>query len=285
MKRVVKLLSEIGRVVSFVAWFTALIVIVFTLTSRRSNGVTRMETEGNHEFGEPHPIETPKLAVFIHGAGGGGWEWKQWVPIFEKAGYKCVAKDLVRTSKGLAATRFDDYLDQVKAWSSSPDKPKVVLIGASMGGILALRAAMDIQPAALVLVNSVGPKGMNKPKNTSYPPIVRWAGGPFRETVASMPDSDEDMQRFAWTHWRDESGAVLREIAQGIEVTPPKCPLLVVLGDKDTDVPNQVGEQMALTYSGSTLTFKDMSHVGPLLGTKAPDVANGVLRWLDGKLR
>src|ERR1017187_3801598 len=81
---------------------------------------------------------TPNAAMFIHGAGGGGWEWKAWVPVFEKAGWTCIAKDLMATRTGIEATRFSDYLAQVEAQALANGKGKLVLIGASMGGILAL---------------------------------------------------------------------------------------------------------------------------------------------------
>ena len=103
-----------------------------------------------------------KVAVFVHGAGGGGWEWNSWTPVFEKAGWQCIAEDLVPVKQGIAKTTFHDYLAQVEHWGDDARPGKLVLIGASMGGILALKASERLNPDALVLVNSVGPAGIDK---------------------------------------------------------------------------------------------------------------------------
>jgi pimeloyl-ACP methyl ester carboxylesterase len=39
------------------------------------------------------------VAVMIHGAGGGGWEWDAWRPVFEHGGWDVIAADLM-PSKG-----------------------------------------------------------------------------------------------------------------------------------------------------------------------------------------
>src|SRR5688572_9695876 len=101
-------------------------------------------------------ILAPKpVAVMIHGAGGGGWEYRFWKPVFETAGYRVVAPDLVPERGGYEKTTFDDYVRQVvKAGGTRPD----ILIGASMGGVLVLKAAERLQPRAIVLVCSTAPK-------------------------------------------------------------------------------------------------------------------------------
>ena len=38
--------------------------------------------------------------VCIHGAGGGGWEYAKWDPIFRAAGYRVIANDLVPVAAG-----------------------------------------------------------------------------------------------------------------------------------------------------------------------------------------
>jgi pimeloyl-ACP methyl ester carboxylesterase len=232
---------------------------------------------------ELHPPE--KVAIFIHGAGGGGWEWDAWTPIFEKAGWKCIAEDLQPSKGGIGQTRFVDYLAQVEHKAKSQQPRSVILIGASMGGILALKAGENIKPDAIVLANSVGPKGVGNPNPKNYPKVVEWSKGTLQETREAMPDSDEAIIQFAFRHWRDESGAVLNEISQGIEVKPPPCPTLIVVGDQDTDVPPSTGREIAKKFNAQLMEFKGMSHVGPLLGIRAPEVATSVLEWLEENIR
>lgn len=232
-----------------------------------------------------NPTPLQKVAVFIHGAGGGGWEWNAWKPVFEKAGWTCVAEDLVPTSAGIAETRFSDYEYQVEHWATTHGPSHLVLIGASMGGILALKAGGKLHPEAIVLVNSVGPAGVVHRAPKSYPSVIEWSKGTLKETQDSMPDSDEATIQFAFKHWRDESGAVLTEISKGITVQKPSGHLLVILGDKDTDVPNAIGREMAKKFGGQLKVFKGMSHVSPLLGTRAPEVAKYTVDWLNKKIR
>ena len=172
------------------------------------------------------------VAVMVHGAGGGGWEYHLWQPVFEKAGWVVIAPDLKPADGGLEKTRFADYLSQVQDWSKRRGG-KLVLIGASMGGILSLKAAETIKPDAIILVNSTTPTGIGPRRgDAAAPAIIRWANGPREETEVAMPDSDQATIDYAWKRWRDESGAVVNEIRAGIQARKPACPVLVVLGSK-----------------------------------------------------
>ena len=220
----------------------------------------------------------PQTIVMIHGAGGGAWEYDLWQPIFTAAGYRVIANDLQPGPAGLGATTFADYLAQVISWL--PTGEQVILVGASMGGILALQVAQLITLDALILVNSVPPAGVGAPPvSAPRPAIVRWANGPLAETSAALFDSDEATIQWAWPRWRDESGAVLNQIAAGIPTQPPACPTLVVLGERDTDIPDQTGLALAAWASADVVLYHGMSHVGPLLSRRAQEVAQMIGVW------
>ncbi|GAB4453089.1 MAG: hypothetical protein OHK0029_05180 [Armatimonadaceae bacterium] len=221
----------------------------------------------------------PGVAVMVHGAGGGGWEYDLWKPVWEKAGWKVIAPDLQPAKGGLSETTFTDYQHQVRKWC--PSSRRIVLVGASMGGILALSVAKDVQPAALVLVNSVppavvGPERAAKP----YPEIVRWANGPLQETRDALPDSDEKTVQWAWKRWRDESGTVLNSLSRGINVPKPTVPTLAVLSEKDTDIPYTTGLKIAGWAGADIHLYHGMSHVGPLMSRRHTEVAEAILLWL-----
>jgi len=218
------------------------------------------------------------VVVMIHGAGGGGWEWEKWRPVFARAGWRVVAHDLQPASGGLAKTTLADYERQVVSWC--PKGQPVVLVGASMGGMLALRVAERVRARAVVLVNSVTPKGSG---GKSFPAVVRWANGPLEDTRVAMPDSDEPTIRAAWKRWRDESGTVMTELSKGVVVAPPRKPTLVVVGREDTDVRPIDSLAMAMRLRADVIEYAGMSHVGPLLGRRAPEVAATVLQWLRAR--
>lgn len=229
----------------------------------------------------PEPETAKPVALMIHGAGGGGWEWRFWQEEFEKAGWTVLAPDLQPAANGLAKTTVEDYVEQVR--KQAPANGKFILIGASMGGILVLKAAETLRPTALILVNSVPPKGVEwTPKETPIPDVIPWANGPLQDTREALWDSDEEVILWAHERWRDESGAVVRALRAGIEVRKPSCPVLVIASDKDTDIPPDVSQRLAAWAGADFVEYREMSHVGPLLGRRARQVAQHTLGWLGG---
>src|SRR6185437_6554618 len=99
----------------------------------------------------PIDMQQRRTVVFVHGAGGGGWEWNVWRRVFAANGWHCRAPDLQPAPAGLAATRLCDYVDQVVAAANAagPPSPQTVLTGASLGGLLALAASAQVAVAAL----------------------------------------------------------------------------------------------------------------------------------------
>ena len=191
----------------------------------------------------------------FHGAGGGRWEWAIWRRVFEAHGWNVSTPDLQPVAGGLAATQVRDYVDQVLYWmqqagyhghnGSTPEDPvpKLVLIGASLGGLLVLIASARIAPALLVLINPLAPAAIgsiaieSRLGRQDYPDIVRWGTRrSLASTARAMPDADAAARLFAFRRWRDESGPVLRAAASGIQVEFMACPTLVLIGENDTDV-------------------------------------------------
>lgn len=221
--------------------------------------------------------------ICVHGAGGGGWEYDLWKPVLERRGYGVVAKDLLPAPEGLARTTLADYVAQARTWI--PQGESVVLVGASMGGIVALRVAESVRTAAVVLVNSVPPAGVRSARTPTetFPPVVKWANGAIAETRAAMPDSDEATIQKAWRGWRNESGAVMNELYARVPVRKPTCPVLVVVGAKDTDISPETSRNVAAWTNADIFEYAGTSHVGPLLGRRAAEVAANVATWCEGK--
>ena len=216
----------------------------------------------------------------IHGAGGGGWEYDKWKPVFERAGWTVIARDLKPLNNDYAATQLDDYVSQVVNWT--PKHGRVYYVGASMGGLLALKAQERRPVTGIVLVNSVAPLEVDvKRKTANNPPIVRWANGPLKDTEDAMPDSDSKTIRWAWKRWRDESGTVMNQITEGVSAQNPLCSVLVMLGEADTDVPHATGLALAKWTGATVKSYPKMSHVGPLMSRRATEVAQFAADWID----
>jgi alpha-beta hydrolase superfamily lysophospholipase len=193
-----------------------------------------------------------------------------------------IAPDLMPAHGGLAVTTFDDYAAQVRAWRE-PCASACVMMGASLGGLLALHVAGGIAPAALVLINPLPPAGISqRPSRKDFPDIVPWGRErSLDSTRRAMPVADEAARLFAFRRWRDESGTVLRAAAQGIAAASVRCPMLIVASENDADVAADASRALATHFAAEFRLLKGASHVGPLLGRSANAVAADVLGWCE----
>lgn len=87
------------------------------------------------------------------------------------------------------------------------------------------------------------------------------------------------MVRWAHGRWRDESAAVMRTAYAGVPASPPQVPVLVTTGALDHTVPPPVQHAMARALRADYLCFAGVSHVGALLGRRAPLVAEMAASW------
>lgn len=229
--------------------------------------------------------------LLIHGAGGGAWEWRDWEPVIKQNGLEPRAIDLMPAEAGLASTRFEDYQAQAELWfdeiQSDPLRPPAA-IGASLGGLLALKLAETRPVSALVLVNPVPPSGVTDwdYRRREYPAIVPWADGlELEETRASMPEADAYTIRWAHGKWRDESGLVMQAVGDGIQAKTPSCPCLVLCGLEDSTVPPRVCIETAELLGAERRCHEHVSHVGALLGLYSTILAQEAAGWLTAALR
>ena len=134
---------------------------------------------------------------------------------------------------------------------------------------------------ALVLVNPLPPL----PWSDALPPCDEAGVVPWRQTARlagtrrALPDSDDATALFAFRHWRDESGRVLRE-ARGVRVERPACPMLCIASANDEDVPAELTGALAAAWGAECWPVAG-GHVSPLLGRQAPALAARVVDWLS----
>jgi pimeloyl-ACP methyl ester carboxylesterase len=114
-----------------------------------------------------NPNGAPPI-LFVHGAFAGAWCWDEFfMPWFADAGFQVSAIDLPgRRGRPdypqLQEFTLGDYEDAVCAAVDSFDTPPIV-IGHSMGGYLAWRAAEIKKISALVMMAPVPPTGLAAP--------------------------------------------------------------------------------------------------------------------------
>ncbi|MEK9672887.1 MAG: alpha/beta fold hydrolase [Rhodospirillaceae bacterium] len=106
--------------------------------------------------------------IFIHGAFAGAWTWAEhFLGHFADLGFSCHAVNLPGRKGGPDHGRLHDYgikdfaravIDVIDDLPAAP-----VLIGHSMGGFIAQRAALERAAAGTVLMSSVPPTGLVGP--------------------------------------------------------------------------------------------------------------------------
>jgi pimeloyl-ACP methyl ester carboxylesterase len=222
--------------------------------------------------------ESSQAVVFVHGAGGGGWEWAAWARVFRAEGWRVFAPDLQPAPAGLAATRLDDYRVQVAEVLARAHREaeRVIAIGASLGGLLVLLEAA--QAEARVLVNPMPPGGL--PGEPS-PAVIPWGQrAALAGTRRAVPEADDGAALFAFRRWRDESGQVMDAARAGVALPASTAPTLVMASRGDTDVPFEASAALAQALGAAFLPLPG-SHVAPLLGRDAAGAAAQAAAWLQ----
>lgn len=240
-----------------------------------------------------NPTQTATPLLLAHGSNHGWWAWRKWQPFFAAAGWPTYAFSF-RNHLGSDATPeaeylaldLQDYVDDlaaVLAWIGAP----TVVIGHSLGGIVAQKAAESHDLAALVLVASIGPAQLGAQRPGPPPPVDK----------PVMPSPDEARARWLHDPWPDdrfndfyaclapESPGVLAWSGTGrTQVDPDRiaCPVLCVGGADDrTYAPK--AERLAEVYGADWFEQPDAGH-DMMLEAAAIDTAQGVQHWLTSRL-
>jgi alpha-beta hydrolase superfamily lysophospholipase len=217
----------------------------------------------------------------VHGAGGGAWEWLIWQRVFAAAGAHTQAFDLMPPdpNAALAQTHYSHYLAQVQS-QIAMYQPSV-LIGASLGGLLAAEA-VSVSPSssvrALVLAAPMLKSGVNDVGLTL--PVKQWAHATeLAKTARALPDADAAAVAYAHARWRDESASVLNTAYAGRDFASPTTATLMLIAENDRDVPDAGLRAWASAEHMDVQTVRGASHAGLLLGRSAASTAELVHRW------
>lgn len=233
--------------------------------------------------------------LFVHGAFSQAAHFAPWRDYFREAGYPGVAMSLPGHGPtdpyALARLTFDDYVEAVADAVRQFERPPVV-IGHSMGAILAMKTAMETEVAGLVVVAAPAPGGLPArlgiaPYALRYMPQVL-AGLPVtpspeivRALVThdlSVAESDEIIADGTM-----ESGRVLRRLAfgrSGIVLEAIDGPMLCLGAGDDRFVPPSAAAQIAEATGAEIVVFSGHGHwliAGSLTGTVAATVRD----WLE----
>ena len=100
--------------------------------------------------------------IMVHGAFCGGWTFDGFRAPFEAAGHRVIAPDLIGHdgASGAAGVSMTDYARQISSLVETCETPPI-LIGHSMGGLVAQMAASRAPVSKLILLAPSAPWGVS----------------------------------------------------------------------------------------------------------------------------
>ncbi|HEY5081180.1 MAG TPA: alpha/beta fold hydrolase [Bauldia sp.] len=232
--------------------------------------------------------------LFIHGAFTRARRWRPWLSYFADAGFECLAPSLPAHDppdpSRLAGLGFGDYLDAMTAACATLDRPPIV-IGHSMGGLIAQHVAASTPCAGLVLVSSAAPWRTGTTRRAlpyAIPYVLQvLAGASIRANPRAamdlvLHDLPPDEQRELVPTFAFESGRAYRTMVFGsapVIEGSVTCPVLCLSGGADRLLKPAVGVDLANFYDADHLIFPGRGHS---LVSASLTVAAEVRGWIEG---
>ena len=208
--------------------------------------------------------------VFIHGSMHGAWCYSNWLRACHENGYCATAIDLRGhgglPTEDLLTAGFNDYADDTVAVARTFSNPPV-LIGHSLGGVIAPLAATRTPAAGVVLLTPSPPA--NLPGAQPCPPV---------DETKPLPAAGEAMvrEKFTPNHERmdispmlerlcTESSVVMNDrylLRQPVDPSKINAPALCISAGRDHPVTHPPGQDFAVgTFFGAeNIDIPDAGH-------------------------
>ena len=250
-----------------------------------------------------------RTIVMIHGMFGGSWCWDNYRRFFADRGYRCLTpilryhdvdpKDKPHPSLGTVS--LQDYADDLQKIIRSLDE-EPILMGHSMGGLIAQILGGRGLGRSLVLLSSAAPAGIMAIKLSvvkSVPPAeIQWGfwKKPVKSTFESSSYSamhllSEPQRRDAYSRYVYDSGRALFEIgfwfldakkATAIDAARINVPLLVISGAEDRITPASVHRKIAQKYKKVATYMEFPNHAHWIFGEPGwEEIAGHIHVWLN----
>lgn len=249
---------------------------------------------------EPAEATQPVSLLFIHGLWATHQVWLPFLDFFTGQGYRCAAIDLRGRGQSaingdLGKATIEDFVTDAMGVANAMGK--VVVIGHSMGGLIAQKVAHEMDLAGAVFVTPAPPRGVLliggmdlTAQMLLYMPKIL-GGEAFSPTPSLMNTfvfhrlSPEEQEK-AFSLLVPDSGTAMRNILLGeVPVSPERiaCPTLAISGHGDKLTPKNVVAKIADRYGSDYTCYAEHSH----WLVQEPGylrIADDIHRWLQAKV-
>jgi pimeloyl-ACP methyl ester carboxylesterase len=247
-----------------------------------------------------HPV------VLIHGMWCTGGNLERVAAALRARGFECHVPDLPAHEAGVrhaevGSMSLRDYLAHLERYIAGKNfgRPPI-LLGHSMGGLLAQQLASRIDTFALVLLTPASPAGINaiRPgplaafaKVLSTPGFWHKPNKPSfeRGRISAFNGLPEYKQNELYAGMVEESGRALLEIAlwlldrsraSRVDVASVNCPVYVVAAGKDHLTPAPVVRKVAALYDRATLRYYPQRSHWVIDDDETDEMAGEIAGWL-----
>jgi len=243
----------------------------------------------------------------------GAWYWENYKSFFEAKGYHCITTTLrfhdmdskETPNPQLGTTSLLDYAEDLEE-EMRQVAVKPILMGHSMGGLLAQILGSQGLVKALVLLTPAAPAGIM----ALTPSVIRsfWSAltkwgfwkRPMRQTFDEAVYSmlhllPPEEQRETYDKFVYESGLAASEIgfwlfdpkgAAKVDESKVTCPLLVIAGSEDRITPASVVRQVAKKYKAVSTYREFTNHAHWVIAEPGwEEIAEYISDWLNQVLR
>lgn len=249
-----------------------------------------------------------KIVVFIHGLFLNNQTWAKWETFFQEKGYTTYApaypghegnpSELRKNAPdSLGYISFTQVVNKMSAFIEAlPEKP--IIVGHSMGGLVAQKLIERDLAAAAVIISSAPPKGvitlklsfakcnlglLNPFKGDSvYFPTKKWFHYAFANTL-SRAESDNLFDKFVVPESRNIPRETLKKAGE-IDFNKPHAPMLFISGKEDHIIPASLNKSNFRRYKDENSLRKHKIFEGRdhfIAGEEGwQEVANYTYDWL-----
>ena len=257
---------------------------------RTIDGVTALVADGS-------PARPPLL--FVHGYFATAWVFDRYLDFFARRGHRCLAVNLrgragSRPGVDIGGVSMAEFVEDALLAARTLDHP--IVVGHSMGGLVAQKLAERGEVRAAVLMSPAPPHGITvftlelvRRQIVYLPAILR-----SRPVVARERDFSPlvlnhiplERRHEVFTQFVPDSGRAGRDMLLGnvrVDEKMLRCPTLTVAGDDDHFIPLRTVKRIAAKYGSPLHVAKGHGHL-LMQEPNWESTAQVIADWIDASV-